>query len=186
MLLRALSPTLVSCLLTSAMLIRVPLVFATHMFRGRPPVETLLFAIALAVGLSPGLLPAILSVNLARGGGARRVRHTRERRPPARRATRGDAGRRVAIMMGSGRRVVFPAARELSDPTGASPRRDRRRSAGTIDAFRPPGKDCHVTHRPSPPDRASGNTLAVTFGELDLRVQPAGVNRSVDGPWRVT
>lgn len=54
-------------LLTSAMLIMVLLVFAAHVFRGRPPVETLLFAIALAVGLSPELLPAILGVNLARG-----------------------------------------------------------------------------------------------------------------------
>jgi Mg2+-importing ATPase len=54
-------------LLTSAMLIMVLLVFVAHVFRGRPPVETLLFAIALAVGLSPELLPAILSVNLARG-----------------------------------------------------------------------------------------------------------------------
>jgi Mg2+-importing ATPase len=54
-------------LLTSAMLIMVLLVFVAHMFRGRPPVETLLFAIALAVGLSPELLPAILTVNLARG-----------------------------------------------------------------------------------------------------------------------
>ena len=54
-------------LLTSAMLIMVLLVFVAHMFRGRPPVETLLFSVALAVGLSPELLPAILSVNLARG-----------------------------------------------------------------------------------------------------------------------
>ena len=54
-------------LLTSAMLIMVLLVFVAHMLRGRPPVETLLFAVALAVGLSPELLPAILSVNLARG-----------------------------------------------------------------------------------------------------------------------
>jgi P-type Mg2+ transporter len=54
-------------LLTSAMLIMVFLVFVVHMLRDRPPVETLLFAVALAVGLSPELLPAILSVNLARG-----------------------------------------------------------------------------------------------------------------------
>jgi Mg2+-importing ATPase len=54
-------------LLTSAMLVMVLVVFVAHMFRGRPPVETLLFSIALAVGLSPELLPAILSVNLARG-----------------------------------------------------------------------------------------------------------------------
>ncbi len=53
-------------LLTSAMLIMVLLVFVAHVFMGRPPVETLLFAVALAVGLSPELLPAILSVNLAR------------------------------------------------------------------------------------------------------------------------
>ena len=54
-------------LLTSAMLSMVLLLFVAHVFRGRPPVETLLFAVALAVGLSPELLPAILSVNLARG-----------------------------------------------------------------------------------------------------------------------
>jgi P-type Mg2+ transporter len=54
-------------LLTSAMLVLVFLVFVAHMFSGRPVVETLLFSIALAVGLSPELLPAILSVNLARG-----------------------------------------------------------------------------------------------------------------------
>jgi Mg2+-importing ATPase len=54
-------------LLTSAMLVMVLLVFVVHMFAHRPPVETLLFAVALAVGLSPELLPAILSVNLARG-----------------------------------------------------------------------------------------------------------------------
>jgi Mg2+-importing ATPase len=56
-------------LLTSAMLVLVLAVFAVHAVRGRPPVETLLFSIALAVGLAPELLPAILTVNLARGAG---------------------------------------------------------------------------------------------------------------------
>jgi P-type Mg2+ transporter len=54
-------------LLTSAMLVMVFLVFIVHVLNGRPPIETLLFSVALAVGLSPELLPAILSVNLARG-----------------------------------------------------------------------------------------------------------------------
>ena len=54
-------------LMTIAMLVLVLLVFVAHMLRGRPPVETLLFSVALAVGLSPELLPAILSVSLARG-----------------------------------------------------------------------------------------------------------------------
>jgi Mg2+-importing ATPase len=54
-------------LLMTTMLVMVLLVFLVHMIGRRPPVETLLFALALAVGLSPELLPAILSVNLARG-----------------------------------------------------------------------------------------------------------------------
>ncbi len=53
--------------LTSAMLTMVLLIFVAHMLAGRPLVDTLLFAVALAVGLSPELLPAILSFNLARG-----------------------------------------------------------------------------------------------------------------------
>ena len=54
-------------LLTSTMIVLVFVVFIVNVVRGRPPLETLLFSIALAVGLSPELLPAILSVNLARG-----------------------------------------------------------------------------------------------------------------------
>jgi Mg2+-importing ATPase len=57
-------------LLTSAMLTLVLLVFLAHVLIGRAPIETLLFAVALAVGLSPELLPAILTVNLARGAHA--------------------------------------------------------------------------------------------------------------------
>src|SRR5436189_288275 len=57
-------------MLTVAMLVITLVVFAVHVIRGHAPVETLLFAVALAVGLSPELLPAILSVNLARGAQA--------------------------------------------------------------------------------------------------------------------
>jgi len=56
-----------SYLLTASMVALVLFVLAVHVLRGRPAVETLLFAVALAVGLSPELLPAILSINLARG-----------------------------------------------------------------------------------------------------------------------
>jgi Mg2+-importing ATPase len=54
-------------LLTVSMLLILVVVFAVHVINGRPAVETLLFSVALAVGLSPELLPAILTVNLARG-----------------------------------------------------------------------------------------------------------------------
>jgi Mg2+-importing ATPase len=54
-------------LLMGTALIMVLIVFAVNMFLGRPPIDTLLFSVALAVGLSPELLPAILTVNLARG-----------------------------------------------------------------------------------------------------------------------
>jgi Mg2+-importing ATPase len=54
-------------LLSGAMAVMAVAVFVVHVARGRSAIETLLFAIALAVGLSPELLPAILSVNLASG-----------------------------------------------------------------------------------------------------------------------
>ena len=54
-------------LLTSAMLLLVLVVFVMHTLSGRQPIETLLFSVALAVGLSPELLPVILSTSLARG-----------------------------------------------------------------------------------------------------------------------
>ncbi|HEU4730759.1 MAG TPA: magnesium-translocating P-type ATPase [Kofleriaceae bacterium] len=52
-------------MLLVAMLLMIVLVFAVNVLLGRPPIDTLLFAIALAVGLSPELLPAIVGVNLA-------------------------------------------------------------------------------------------------------------------------
>ncbi len=57
-------------LLLGAMSVMTVAVLAVNLLLGRPLVETLLFSIALAVGLSPELLPAILSVNLARGASA--------------------------------------------------------------------------------------------------------------------
>ncbi len=52
--------------LTIAMLIMVVAVLMILVLMGRPPIDTLLFAVALAVGLSPELLPAILTINLSR------------------------------------------------------------------------------------------------------------------------
>jgi P-type Mg2+ transporter len=42
-------------------------IFAVNMFLKRPFLDSFLFSLALAVGLTPQLLPAIISVNLARG-----------------------------------------------------------------------------------------------------------------------
>jgi P-type Mg2+ transporter len=42
-------------------------VFAINVFFARPVLESLMFALALAVGVTPQLLPAIISVNLAHG-----------------------------------------------------------------------------------------------------------------------
>ena len=48
-------------------LLLVIAVFAINVYLHRPVVEAFLFALALAVGLTPQLLPAIISVNLAHG-----------------------------------------------------------------------------------------------------------------------
>ena len=45
----------------------VTLLFATNIFFHKPIMESFLFALALAVGLTPQLLPPIIATNLARG-----------------------------------------------------------------------------------------------------------------------
>ncbi len=54
-------------LLMTVALILVIVALAVNVSLHRPVIQSLLFAVALAVGLSPELLPAILSVNLSRG-----------------------------------------------------------------------------------------------------------------------
>ncbi len=48
-------------------LVLVVLIFVANVYLKRPVLESFLFSLALAVGLTPQLLPAIVSVNLARG-----------------------------------------------------------------------------------------------------------------------
>lgn len=52
-------------LLLWIMLVMVLVVFAAHAYKGGATAESMMFAVALAVGLSPELLPAILTINLA-------------------------------------------------------------------------------------------------------------------------
>ncbi len=54
-------------LLTRIMGLLALIVFSTNVVLERPPIDSLLFAIALAVGMSPELLPAIVTVTLATG-----------------------------------------------------------------------------------------------------------------------
>jgi len=54
-------------LLMEVTLILVILIFAVNVYLAKPVVDSFLFALALAVGLTPQLLPAIISVNLAHG-----------------------------------------------------------------------------------------------------------------------
>ena len=48
-------------------LILVIAIFAINVYLHRPVLEAFLFSLALAVGLTPQLLPAIISINLAMG-----------------------------------------------------------------------------------------------------------------------
>jgi len=57
--------------LVEVTLFLVLLLFGINVFMARPVVESFLFALALAVGLTPQLLPAVVSINLAYG--ARRM-----------------------------------------------------------------------------------------------------------------
>lgn len=54
-------------MLSEIMLVMVLLVFGFNVFVQKPILDSLLFSIALAVGLTPQLLPAIISINLSKG-----------------------------------------------------------------------------------------------------------------------
>ncbi|HEY3230680.1 MAG TPA: HAD-IC family P-type ATPase, partial [Roseiflexaceae bacterium] len=57
-------------LLSEVTLLLVLTVFAVNVFFQKPVIDSLLFSLALAVGLTPQLLPAIINVNLSRGAQA--------------------------------------------------------------------------------------------------------------------
>ena len=54
-------------LLTEFMLVLVIAIFALNVIMKKPPLDSLLFSVALAVGLTPQLLPAIININLSKG-----------------------------------------------------------------------------------------------------------------------
>jgi Mg2+-importing ATPase len=54
-------------LLTEFMLVLVITIFALNVYFKKPVLDSLLFSVALAVGLTPQLLPAIININLSKG-----------------------------------------------------------------------------------------------------------------------
>jgi P-type Mg2+ transporter len=64
-------------------LILVVLIFVANVYLHRPVLESFLFSLALAVGLTPQLLPVIVSVNLARGAKKMATKQVIVKRLPA-------------------------------------------------------------------------------------------------------
>jgi P-type Mg2+ transporter len=64
-------------------LILVVLIFVANVYLKRPVLESFLFSLALAVGLTPQLLPVIVSVNLARGAKKMATKQVIVKRLPA-------------------------------------------------------------------------------------------------------
>jgi Mg2+-importing ATPase len=70
-------------LLLEVTLLLVLGIFAVNVYLGRAVLESLMFSLALAIGLTPQLLPAIVAVNLARGASRMAAEKTIVRRLPA-------------------------------------------------------------------------------------------------------
>jgi Mg2+-importing ATPase len=64
-------------------LILVVLIFAANVYLQRPMLDSFLFSLALAVGLTPQLLPAIVSINLAHGAKQMATKQVIVKRLPA-------------------------------------------------------------------------------------------------------
>lgn len=58
---------LLGAMLTQVTLAMLAAVFGLNVFLNRPLIDSFLFALALAVGITPQLLPAIVTINLSRG-----------------------------------------------------------------------------------------------------------------------
>ncbi len=67
-------------LLMEVTLLLVLAIFAVNVYFERPVLESLMFSLALAIGLTPQLLPAIVAVNLARGASRMAAQKTIVRR----------------------------------------------------------------------------------------------------------
>jgi Mg2+-importing ATPase len=70
-------------LLLEVTLLLVLGIFAVNVYLARPVLESLMFSLALAIGLTPQLLPAIVAVNLSRGASRMAAEKTIVRRLPA-------------------------------------------------------------------------------------------------------
>jgi len=57
-------------LVSQVMLILVGVVFVLDVVTAKPPIDSLLFAIAIAVGMAPEMLPAVITITLSRGARA--------------------------------------------------------------------------------------------------------------------
>jgi Mg2+-importing ATPase len=57
-------------MLTQVMMVLVLVVFAVNVILQKPPIDSLLFSVALAVGIAPEMLPAIISITLSQGAQA--------------------------------------------------------------------------------------------------------------------
>jgi Mg2+-importing ATPase len=57
-------------MLTQVMMVMVLVVFAVNVILQKPPIDSLLFSVALAVGIAPEMLPAIIGITLSQGAQA--------------------------------------------------------------------------------------------------------------------
>ena len=89
-------------------LVLVVVIFALNVFLQRPVLDSFLFALALAVGITPELLPAIISVNLASGA----QRCARRSSPQRMSGFPSPAGRRLS------RRSMRPSVHAACAPSG--------------------------------------------------------------------
>ncbi|WP_426258522.1 magnesium-translocating P-type ATPase [Sphingomonas sp. DC1600-2] len=108
-------------------IVLVVVVLATSVFFGRPALQSLMFAVALAVGLTPELLPMITTVTLSRGA----MRMARRKVIVKRLASIHDLGAMTVLCTdktGTLTSAEITLARSLS-PTGATDPRAARLAA---------------------------------------------------------
>lgn len=149
-------------LLMEVTLILVLLMFAANVYFHKPVIDSLLFSLAIAVGLTPQLLPAIISVNLA--SGARRMA---ERKVIVKRLASIENFGSMDVLCSDKTGTLTDGTVKLHDAVGLDGKSsDHVRELGLLNAF-------HQSGYSNPIDDAIRNAVSVDIsGYSKVREQP--------------
>ena len=166
-------------LLLEVTLLLVLIIFAINVFLARPVLDAFLFALAIAVGLTPQLLPAIISVNLAQG-----ARRMAQQRVIVRRLTAIENLGSMSVLCSDKTGTLTEGTVRLHAAVATDDRAQREGPFLCLSQRRPP-VGLHEPDRRRHRRRTAGHLRATRSWTRNLTISSASDSASW-WPWRVS